>query len=245
MPRTVRKSSEFGYYHLIARGNGSQVLFTDDADRFFYLSLLQESAAEFQITVCAYCLMSNHIHLLVFDKGPAHSSFMRKIDSSYAAYFNQKYQRSGHLFQDRYKSEAVEDETYLLTVFRYILNNPQKAGICPAADYKWSSYRLYGKKDPFVDTSAVEDLIGSPENYIAYIAAKNDDECMEFESEKHDDEWALSVIRKQLGVRNGIELQSWPVEKRRGAFRLLKKQGIRIRQIERLTGINRGEIQRA
>ena len=245
MPRSPRTKSESGYMHLITRGISKQILFADRDDFRLFLSLLERYSRETEVTVCCYCLMDNHVHLLVYDPSGNVSLFMQKLNGSYSAYFNEKYDRSGHLFQDRFKSENIESENYLLTVFRYIMNNPQKAGICRASDYEWSSYRLYDRPDSFVRTGPFSELIGTREEYEAYIAAKNDDECMEYGSERHDDQWALREIRKTIGTENVMELQSWPREKRNAAIRMLKEKGLKIRQIERLTGINRGMIQKA
>ena len=244
MARAARKQSEFGYMHLIVRGIGRQLLFEEDPDYRYYLSLLKRYSIETGVRICAFCLMENHVHLLTYDKDLNIPLFMKKTGISYTGYFNHKYQRSGHLFQDRYKSEVIESEDYLLTVFRYILNNPQKAHICAASDYKWSSYHAYNSTSSFVDTRVYKELFGNWNEYAAYIAAKNEDECMEFNSKK-DDEWAKRIIQKTLGLESGTILQSFDSEKRNSALRMLKSQGLSVRQIERLTGINRGAIQRA
>ena len=89
-----------------------------------------------------------------------------------------------------------------------------------------------------------KELFGTWNEYAAYIAAKNEDECMEFNSKK-DDEWAKRIIQKTLGLESGTILQSFDSEGRNSALRMLKNQGLSVRQIERLTGINRGAIQRA
>ena len=245
MPRMARKKSESGFMHLITRGVGKQVLFVNREDYLFFLAILKKFRNETNTTICAYCLMDNHVHLLVKDESDSVSLFMQKLNGSYAGYFNHKYERSGHLFQDRFQSEAVESDEYLVTVFRYILNNPRKAGICSAADYEWNSYNDYGLPSSYIDTSFFEDLIGKQEEYACFIAMENDDECMEYDGEKRNDEWAKSIIRKSLGIESGTMLQSWEWKDRNAALKLLKGKGLKIRQIERLTGINRGVIQKA
>ena len=245
MPRQARTHSESGYMHLIAKGNGNQILFADRSDYLFYLSLLQKYAADTNIEILAYCLMDNHVHLLIRDEGRNVSMFVQKLNGSYTGWFNAKYERSGHLFQDRFKSENVDDEVYLVRVFRYILNNPQKAGLCAVSDYEWSSYHEYGKPDSFVKTGIFLELIGNTQEYIDYVTAQNDDECMEYEPIVKNDDWAMAVIRKTLGVESGMALQKWDRNKRNAALKLLREKGLKIRQIERLTGINRGEIQKS
>ncbi|MCQ2462195.1 MAG: transposase [Clostridia bacterium] len=243
MSRQPRISGQ--YQHIIVRGIGRQLLFEDTADREKYISLLKRYAPETGVSVLAYCLMENHIHILIHDDNNAISAFMKKTGVSYAYYFNMKYERSGHLFQDRYKSEAISDDAYLLCVFRYILNNPVKAGISGAETYPWSSYREYGKENTFTATEILHDLIGNEESFRALMRQLDTAEYMEAEKPKKDDEWALEVLKKTLNVASGIYLQKLERKQRDEAIRLLKAKGISVRQIERLTGINRGIIQKA
>ena len=129
MPRTARIPSASGCYHVVLRGIGKQILFEEDEDYRRFLHTLERYLRDEKADIYAYCLMENHVHLLLHaDSGL--DRLMKRIGTSYAYYFNEKYSRSGHLFQDRFSSEPVEDEAYLLAVVRYIHNNPQKAGIC-------------------------------------------------------------------------------------------------------------------
>ena len=245
MPRMPRKKSESGYFHVVNKGTGSVILFVERADYIRYLHLLKQYAEKFNISLHAYCLMDNHTHLLVCDKFDNLTTFMRKLDSVYAAYYNYKYQRTGHVFLDRFKSKPIENEEYLLTAFHYILNNPGKANLCRAADYEWSSYHKYGLKRSFVDTGIFCELLGDWDDYEAYLATEQNEGYFEYDSVKRDDAWALEVIRETFGVVSGTEISSWPQEKRNAALRLLREKGLSIRQIERLTRITRGVIQRA
>ena len=241
-----RYQGQFGYFHLITKGNGGQIIFEDRKDRIVYLNMLKRFAGEENVIINAFCLMDNHVHLLIYDPEDKKSGFMQKLNVSYAVYFNKKYKRNGHLFQGRYKGEAVESEGYLLTVFRYILNNPRNAGICNSSDYEWNSYRKYGLEGSFVDTQIFLELLGDMKEYTDYLNETNDDICMDIENDlPHDDEWAKSVIHKELDLESGVLIQSMPREQRDIALRVLKKKGLSLRQIERLTGINRRTVQRA
>lgn len=244
MPRQARHKSESGYLHLIVRGIGQQTLFEEREDYQYFLSALMRFSRETEVVICAYCLMQNHVHILARDDGGQTALLMKKLGVSYSQYFNKKYERQGHLFQDRYLSEPVEDERYLLTVFRYILNNPTKAGICPAADYEWSSYRLYGQKDGPVNTTLLCALIGEDDRYAEFIASPNEDQCLEYEAVQRDDVWAREIIQARLGVQSGTALQSLDRAKRNEALRQLLNEGLSIRQIERMTGISKGIIQK-
>ena len=245
MPRQARKLSESGYMHLIVRGIGKQIIFEEEMDYERFLSVLERVCGETEVRLCAYCLMENHVHLLVNDPKKNTPQFMKKLGVSYAQYFNRKYQRSGHLLQDRYLSETVEDDAYLLTVFRYILNNPKKAGICDAQSYPWSSYAQYDLSSPYMDLSLIRSLLGEQARYAAFIDTPNDDLCLEFARPERDDHWALEVLHKCLGVDSGTALQGYERAQRNEALRTLKAKGLIIRQIERLTGINRNIVQKA
>lgn len=245
MPRSPRRKSEFGYYHVTARGVGQQVLFEDPADYNYCLNLLKRFSLDCGVSVCAYCLMENHIHLLLYDAEENLSLYMKKLEVTYSRFYNDKYRRSGHLFQDRFGSVPIESEDQLLTVFRCILNNPRKAGICAASEYPWSSYSQYGDPHSFVDTLVLKELLGSFDEYAAYIAAKYEDEEDMPRDRSHDDEWALSELRSALNIPSGSVLKTWDLKKRNQALRILREKGLSIRQIERLTGIPRSIIQRA
>ena len=245
MPRHARVSGLF--QHVIVRGINKQILFEDDFDRSYYLSLLGRFKQETGIEILAYCLMDNHVHILLKDDAGAAPDFMKKIGISYATYFNRKYDRSGHLFQDRYKNENVTDDAYLLAVFRYILKNPEKTGVAWDA-YIWSSHADYGKADALTQTALLASIIGSKESFYLFMTKNDKAEFMEYSPEKtrtHNDKWALSVIKKVHGNSDGIDIQKLPKPQRDAAIARLKQNGISVRQLERLTGINRGAIQRA
>ena len=106
---------------------------------------------------------------------------MKKPGVSYSQYFNLKYDRSEHLLQDRYKSEAIENNAYLLVVFRYILNNPRTAGTCEARNYPWSSYARYDRPPTFMELSLVRSLLRGQAQYEEFINAVNEDLCMEYD----------------------------------------------------------------
>lgn len=244
MPRQARRMSSTGYMHIIIRGIGRQLLFEEDSDYQYYLTMLEKYSMETGVRICAYCLMENHVHLLVHGEKEQIVLFMKKSNVNYAGWFNWKYERTGHLFQDRFKSEPVEDEKYLFTVFRYILRNPEKAGICPASEYRWSSYHLFENPPQFMELDLFRKQLKNTMQYHAFLCLENDDECLEFREAPHNDEWAKSVIQKELGIRSGTELQNLDRNLRNAALIKLRTKGLTIRQIERLTGINRNIVQR-
>ena len=125
------------------------------------------------------------------------------------------------------------------------MNNPREAGICPAAEYEWSSYSRYGNPNSFVDTLVLKELLGSFAEYEAFINAKGEDICKVSGQILHNDEWAKEVMREVLNGRSGLVLRSFDWDQRNEILRILKKKGLSLRQIERLTGISKSVIQRA
>ena len=189
--------------------------------------------------------MDNHVHLLAYYENNTLACFMKKMGVAYSNYFNKKYDRTGHLFQDRFKSELIYNENHLLIVTRYILNNPVKAGICNMDEFQWSSYHLDWSQNDFVDASFAIELCGGIENYLVFLSEKNNDECMEYTSKARDDVWAKGVMLSVLDIKSGNELRNLDKIARDEALAKLKNNGISITQISRLTGIGRNIVQRA
>lgn len=144
MPRSGRRLSDSKAYHVMIRGNERKALFLDDDDRSWFVGNLALKNQEHKFSIYAYCLMDNHVHLVINEGGEQISRIMKRLQVSYAYYFNKKYNRIGHLFQDRFKSEVIEDDQYLLAAVRYVHRNPVKAGITQQpSEYRWSSYNHY------------------------------------------------------------------------------------------------------
>lgn len=248
MPRTARIKSVSGYYHIVARGIARQVLFEEDADYLFFLKILKKCKEEEQFKLLAFCLMENHFHLLVkIDNGM--DRVMRRILTTYAKYYNTKYERIGYLFQDRYKSKVIERRSYLLSAMRYIHNNPLKAGLCSVDQYRWSSWKYYDGAEGMVDTDIVLNMLGGKRGFMEYSMYTEhdpDDGCFEFkEPSRLSDTQAQEKIRELLHLESGTKLQELDRVKRDEALRILKDGGLSIRQIERLTGITRGVVMKA
>ena len=144
MGRAARRESDTGYYHVMARGNNKEMIFTDISEKQYFLEELRAKIDEGDISLLSYCVMDNHIHLLIFADLESMTDALRRTNLKFAMRYNTKYNRVGHVFQGRYKSEVINTDKYLLSALRYIHNNPVKAKIVSnAKDYKWSSYRAY------------------------------------------------------------------------------------------------------
>lgn len=185
MPRVARLRGEFTTYHIILRGNEKKNIFPDSVDKQRFLEILERLREKNNFHIYAYCLMDNHLHLIIYDNGNDISSIMKSLNVSYAMYFNRKHKRVGHLFQDRFKSEIVDDDTYLLELSKYIHNNPVKAGmVTDALKYRWSSFAHYvggdsNDKGGFLSTSKILGLLSNKQSaaqkeYFQYVTNKEE-----------------------------------------------------------------------
>jgi len=128
MPRRLRIEN-VGYHHVYNRGVAKGKVFEDEKDKAKFIELMASAAREYKFNIHAFCLMDNHYHILVQNTRENLSSGMRQLGAQYASYFNKRHFRVGHLWQDRFKSWYVLDIKYLFTLFKYIENNPVKAGM--------------------------------------------------------------------------------------------------------------------
>ncbi|HWT72773.1 MAG TPA: transposase [Oxalicibacterium sp.] len=152
-------------HHIIQRGNDRQAIFRDTADYLKFIEWLREASRQFKVAIHAYVLMTNHLHLLASPSDEQGlSRMMQWIGRHYVPYFNHKYERTGTLWQGRYKATVIDSERYLMTCSRYIELNPVRAGMVPAAgDYPWSSYQHHVgiKSDPVVTDHALYWALGN------------------------------------------------------------------------------------
>lgn len=146
------------FYHVIARGNGKANIYSDTEDRAKFIELYSKSLNRYNIKCYSFCLMSNHYHLLLETPDANLSDGMHQLNAEYAQYYNRRHDRSGHLFQGRYKAIVVQRDPYLLELCRYIVLNPVRAGLVEdPIQYKWSSYRTtIGATDRFSDLLEVD-----------------------------------------------------------------------------------------
>ncbi len=257
MARNARQASKTGIYHLMARGINGQNIFHDEDDYKRYLETLYRISQECEAQVLGYCLMSNHVHLLILEGKDSISMVMKRLGGSYAYYYNWKYDRKGYLFQDRFKSENVEDDIYLKTVIRYILNNPVKAGIVNKPEmYRWSSCQVYyGGTNYLSDLSKTSFILGLFDNstknsndiFRAFMEESDDINCLEYiERNRITDEEAQLLLKRIVGEQSLVSLKEMPKKDRNEVLRKMKGvEGITVRQISRLTGIGSTTVHNA
>ncbi|WP_432663375.1 transposase [Wukongibacter baidiensis] len=253
MARKARKKSKSGIYHIMMRGINRQSIFEEEEDYKRFIETIQKYKEKSGYEVYGYCLMGNHVHILMkIGKEPL-EQVMRRIGGSYVYWYNRKYDRIGNLFQDRFKSEPVEDDAYLLTVHRYIHQNPIKAGLVNSLEeYKWSSYYEYVNEGKLVNTDFTLNIFNNDreeamERFIQYNNESNDDICLDIEKRHRISEAeARTIIKEVCRVKVPFDLQNIDKEIRNVYLKELKeKYRLSIRQIERLTGINRGIVLKA
>lgn len=264
MPRHSREQSGTGIYHVMLRGVNRQSIFEDDEDCFRFISLLKNLVQRFDdtgrplpalCTIYAYCLMDNHIHLLVKEQAESISTTIKRVAVSYAYYFNRKYSRYGHLFQDRFKSEPVNDLTYFVVLMRYIHQNPVKAEIvADIANYRWSSWHEYASSNPplppvcavqsvfeRINQQVLLELISSPLEMFEDPLDKEEEKTA---SHHVCDSEARDILRKLCPDSNICVIKTLRRKERNSIIESALEQGVGVRQLARLTGISFAIIQR-
>jgi len=253
MTRQARQLSSTGFYHVVFRGVNHGHIFEEQEDFERFLTVLERIKLELCFEVHAYCLMSNHAHLLVHEKMPGDISLaMSKLLGPYANWFNGKYQRSGALIANRYRSECIEDDKYLLALVRYIHQNPLVAGAVNHIDeYRWSSYSDYSTGRPsFTETAFVLAAFASEskaavEEFIAFHRTAEISDFSQSDKVKRTEEEIRKGILCALGHLGPSAVAGLAKQERDTTLALLREKGFSIRQIERATGISRGIISRA
>ena len=254
MPRIARKKSETNLYHVMLRAINRQDIFLDHEDRQRFINTLVRFKTKSGYKIYGYCLMTNHIHLLIQTGEEDIALVMKRINVSYVHWYNNKYERAGHLFQDRYKSEAVLDDAYFMTVLRYIHQNPLKAGlVLKLSEYAWSSYNDYLHGDGnLVNVEYVLNLFHhnkqeALKNFIRFMNQKNDDRCLddfEISRKKWSADEVADLLYEICGIRDVNKISTFSKQKRDRVILDLRDRGLTIRKLAEITGLGRGVIER-
>lgn len=243
MPGRIRIESKIGCYHVIQRGVAKQILFEDERDYRCYYERMRECVRTFGCEIVAYCLMNNHVHLLIRSSDSAEvSRMMQKLGTGYAKYFNTKYDRSGHVFQGRFHSISIQSEQQLLACVRYIHNNPVKAKYCKAhKDYEWSSYREYIGKSDVVKVKWLLKIVGGIDEFMKLGRQRDNYKVGLLESTDAIMARGQEIINEQLGYKydNGFIVNQLSKPVRDGIIYELQRSGMTRKQIELLTGVSK------
>ena len=258
MVRQLRKQSATGIHHVMLRGINRQDIFLDSEDYrvfIYYLHRLVRPKNELgqpipaYASFYAYCLMNNHVHLLIREGAENLSSAIKRLAAAYARYYNTKYEHYGHLFQDRFKSEPVNDAAYFFTLLRYIHQNPVVAGLTKdVASYEWSSWREYEGKDVRFRICNVEQVLGRMpleelRSLVSELLPKST-VILDFDnaSKNRTDRDIIDYLTNTYGLRDASDILLYSRDRQRDILRAAKEYGASIRQLSRLTGISVGIV---
>lgn len=241
-----------GFYHVCARGAGKQLIFEGDEDRWEFLELMRECCREEGVTVIAWCLMGNHVHLVLADYEDRMSAAMHRLLLTYARRFNKRTGRTGHLFQNRFDRRSLDTDWQVMEAIRSVHADPQEAGVSLIERYPWSSFaeylRMYDGDATigFSDPSTVLELFGSAEGFIDY-SLKTPDGSDPVIHDMEETEWERHAFADKMAKRLGAplnELKTVAPSRRDGIIFALHDGGYTVREIERYTGISKSTVSR-
>ncbi|MFP4698620.1 MAG: REP-associated tyrosine transposase [Eubacteriales bacterium] len=248
MARQARKRSATGIYHIMLRGIDKRNIFLDDEDRKRFIDKMRKAKEKANFELYAYCLMDNHIHLLIKESEEIGTS-IKRITIGYVSWHNNKYGRTGHLFQNRFNSEVVETESYLITVLRYIHQNPVKAKIVnKVGEYDWSSYKEYileyKNKETFIDARVVKNYFNTIQDFNTYMNEKNNDQCLDYYDKIRYTDKQLKEKLNQEGLIEKIKEAN--IDERNQMIKeIYNELGVSIRQLSRVLRLGKAIVEKA
>ena len=213
MPRKARIFSPTDYYHIMMRGINKEEIFSNVTHKKLIKELVNDQFIENRVSLIAYCIMNNHLHLVVKGSLTDISTALKKINIRFAMKLNKEQNRVGHVFQDRYKSEIINNDEHLLQVIRYVHNNPVKAKIVNSPkEYIWSSYGCYAKKnEEIIDLDIMDEILEMFGGLSSFIDFHKIEDSLEFidtrdEMENNRQELAQSILRNYFKENGILEL---------------------------------------
>ena len=239
-----RNYSQSGVYHILFRGVNQQNIFEEKADYDEIKKTILKVKEEMNFEIYAYCLMSNHVHIVLKEKNDKDISLiMKRILTKYARWYNIKYGRSGALIANRYKSVPVEIDEYFLQLIRYIHQNPIKSGMIQNLnEYPHSSYIEYIEGSKLTNIEFVLGMINKKE-FEEFHKEIGETEFKVTDSCKKTDEEVYLIIKKKYKIENPKEIGKMQKEERNKILCELKQE-FPVRQLQRITGVSRGIISR-
>lgn len=205
MPRKARRLIGSLFIHNMVQGINQEYIFQEDEDKRKYVSLMKKYYQKFNIVIIAYCIMDNHVHMLIYTNDIDNiSKFMKELNSQYAMYYNRKHNRVGYVFRNRFDSKPIFTQKHILNCIKYIHMNPVKANkVSKEQDYIFSSYNDYINKENFINSKVLNFLFGSENNYLEkFFSMKY--EKLNIEKEKAD----LNEILNQFLKEQNIDIKS-------------------------------------
>lgn len=247
----IRPINPNGLYHVYNRGNNKESIFIDDSDKAVFLKILKKHLKKAGIIIIAYCIMNNHFHIFLQLVSGNLFDFMRDIQARYSEYFNNKYNRSGHVFQGPYGCQLVIGLLYCIKLVRYILRNPFKAGIVKLIRaYKWSSLGSSNLSFSIADNKYVEILFDNADVDFETYINNNEDDFLIAAIEKRIFKFDEAVEKYREILKNKFNLlpEDFLKQETDLKFKIIiwcRYIGISIRQLKEITGAEISFIRRA
>ena len=238
--------SETGIYHVMLRGVNKQHIFLDTQDYKKFIQVLIDCKKASHFELYAYCLMNNHIHLLIKETEESVSTIMKRIGCRFVYWYNAKYQRVGHLFQDRFRSEPVETDEYFLCVLRYIHNNPVKAKLVDScSDYEYSSYNWYFENGILIDKKFALSIM-SIEEFALFHQEEDINEYLDISENAIPvtDDMAVEIIKNNTGFNDLCKINELDKKRKKELIARLKSQGLSSRQIIMNIGLSKNMVEK-
>ena len=241
-----------GFYHICVRGTGKQLIFETDDDRWEFLELMRDCCREAGVTIVAWCLMDDHVDLVLLDYEDEMSAAMQRLLLTYARRFNKRIGRTGCLFRERFERRSLDTDWQVMEAIRSVHTDPQEAGIALIERYPWSSFAEYLRAYDndmtrgFSDPSCVLELFGSTEGFIAYSLSTPDSGEPAL-CDMKEAEWERHAFAEKLAKGLGVPLRgvkAAPSAQRNVVILGLHDAGFTVRQIERYTGIGKSTVSR-
>lgn len=247
MPRRARRVSGSGIYHVMLRGVNRDVIFLEDEDRERFMIALKAAKVASDCKVLAYCLMDNHVHLVLRSGIEPIGSTVRRLGVRYAGWFNRKYDRVGHLFQDRFKSVPVDDDAHLITLLRYVWNNPVEAGLVERPDeYYWSSRHFFGGSSSLIDNDELDRLVPDDplDGRAGVVVPLWEDPRRRGPRARYSDEQAAVFLNRTCGADGPESFLTLDVDTQQRTIRALRMRSVPFAQLAKLTGLSSTTLKR-
>lgn len=253
MPRVARQASSTDLYHIIMRGNNRNWIFKHPKSKQEFLDMLFKQEEENRLRLLAWCVMDNHVHILLKAELDELMVAMKKINVSYAMRYNLKNNCVGHVFQDRFKSQPIEDDAYLVQVVRYIHQNPVKARmVSDVSEYEWSSYNTYLCDEAIDEHPEMLDIMqyfdNSAEKYKAFHEETDFNVYLDIKEDidRHQNEKVELIVTEicnKYGVSNNFEILRDKSIKEELIANMITNSGLPLRKVANALEISYGSVQ--
>lgn len=253
MPRQARLVNPIGCYHVMMRGNNRHPIFERRDDKEYFLKTLHQHCGEDAQTIVAFCLMDNHIHIVLRAPSDTFSRALGRTSIKFAMRYNGRQKRCGHVFQDRFRSEIIDDPQYLLAAIRYVHNNPVKAKLVEyPREYKWSSYTEYLGESVFTDREQKERVLaehfgGNIAQFISFHRQHDDHEFLEDKVDLEEQRVehgrrVLTAYCEGNGIANVREAYNDPEKLVAIVLHIITHSRLRHRQVADLLGVSSSRV---